>query len=60
MKPIKEDLQKHTLNLRAGDYERLQSLYPEVGAALVIRKIVSAFLDRDTAEIDTSKMEISL
>lgn len=32
---------KHTLNLYAGDYAKLQSLYPtRVGAAKIIREIV--------------------
>lgn len=55
-----ENLKKHTLNLREGDYERLQSLYPELGAAVVIRKLVSNYLDRDKVEIDTQQMEVNL
>jgi len=52
----REGLQKHTLHLREGDMERLRSLYPEVGASLVIRKLVSTFLDRDSKD---RKLEIS-
>ena len=55
-----EDLQKHTLNLRSGDYERLQSLYPNLGAAVVIRQLVSNYLDRDKSEIDTKNMELDI
>lgn len=36
----KEPMQKHTLNLYEGDFERLQELYPEIGASMVIRKII--------------------
>jgi hypothetical protein len=45
-----EPLTKHTLNLREGDVDRLKSLFPEVGAAYVIRKLVSDYLDRDTKD----------
>jgi len=40
------DLQRHALNLRAGDYAKLQDLYPEIGAAAVIRQIVHDFIAR--------------
>lgn len=39
-------LQKHTLNLFAGDYDRLQSYYPDVGAGPIIRRIVNKFLEQ--------------
>jgi hypothetical protein len=40
------DLQKHTLNLRAGDYEKMQQLLPELGAGPAIRQLVSNFIDK--------------
>lgn len=55
-----EELQKHTLNLRRGDYERLQSLYPEVGAGAVIRRLVSSFLDRDATTVNSDNLEVSV
>lgn len=39
-----EDLTKHTLNLFRGDYEKLAELYPDVGAAPVIRRIIRNYL----------------
>ncbi len=39
-----EPLSKHTLLLFEGDYERLQSLYPDIGAAVIVRKIVHEYL----------------
>lgn len=39
-----EPIQKHTLNLFAGDYERLQILYPQRGAGWAIRELVRAHL----------------
>ena len=39
------DITKHTLNLYAGDYARLQALYStRVGAAKIIRDIVRAHI----------------
>lgn len=40
------ELKKHTLNLRDGDYEKLQSMFPDFGAGPIIRQLVSAFIDR--------------
>lgn len=40
------DLQRHALNLWKGDYAKLQDLYPEIGAAAVIRQIVHDFIAR--------------
>lgn len=42
----KADLSKHTLNLFPGDYAKLQDLYPDIGAATIIRRIVHRFLDQ--------------
>lgn len=42
----KADLQKHTLNLFPGDYARLQDLYPDLGAATIIRRVVRAFVNQ--------------
>lgn len=41
-----DDLAKHTLNLYAGDYAALQDLYPDVGAAVIIRRIVRSFVQQ--------------
>lgn len=41
-----EELQKHTLMLYHGDYEELRALYPDVGAAVVIRRLIRQFLDQ--------------
>lgn len=42
------NLQKHTLNLREGDYDVIQAAYAEKGiaAAVVIRALVSRFTDK--------------
>lgn len=35
-----ENLQRHTLNLHKGDFDRLGELYPGVGAGVIIRQLV--------------------
>ncbi len=53
------DLTKHTLNLYAGDYEKIRLLYPEVGAGLVIRRVIRQFLDKiesNTEEAQVNEM----
>lgn len=42
----KGELQKHTLNLFPGDYADLQDFYPDVGAAVIIRRIVRAYVNQ--------------
>lgn len=42
----REDLTKHTLNLYSGDYLKIQELWPDIGAARVIRQIIRQFLEK--------------
>lgn len=39
-------LEKQTLNLRKGDFARLQELHPQLGAGRVVRELVVAHIDR--------------
>lgn len=41
-----EDLKKHTLNLRDGDMEALAELFPRFNPSVMVRKIVSKFIDQ--------------
>lgn len=41
-----EGLQKHTLNLYEGDYEKLRGFYPDIGASAVIRRIVRRYVEQ--------------
>lgn len=43
---MKNELQKHTLNLFPGDYAKLQQFYPDIGAATIIRRIVRKFVEQ--------------
>lgn len=48
--PKNEDLQKHTLNLTRGDYDKLALLFPDTGAGPVIRQLVHDFITRVEAQ----------
>lgn len=43
--PKSEDLQKHTLNLRRGDVERLRDFFPDIPPTNLIRTIISRYVD---------------
>ena len=43
---MSDELQKHTLNLFAGDYEKLQQLYPDHGAGPIIRSVIHKFIEQ--------------
>lgn len=60
--PDKEGLQKHTLHLYEGDYERIRQYYPDLGAAVVIRKIVRKFLlnIEDKARTDEPRVDVKV
>lgn len=54
------ELQKHTLNLRKGDYEYLGDSFSskDVPAAMIIRMIVSNFVDK--LKVDHEKIPAGL
>lgn len=41
-----DDLTKHTLFLRRGDYEYLREISGGLGAAIIIRKLVEMYVDK--------------
>lgn len=53
-----EPLHKHTLLIYEGDYLRLQNLYPEVGAAAIIRELIRAHLSKIDKPTDISKIKV--
>jgi hypothetical protein len=62
---MSDHLQKHTLNLRRGDWEFITSLAKPQGVdtSLVVRKLVSKFVDEQRsleAPVDTTKFEVTL
>lgn len=46
----KADLQKHTLNLRTGDFDRMGQLFPAMDSSLAIRTLLSRFIDKNWKE----------
>jgi hypothetical protein len=59
--PKDDGLQKHTLNLRVGDMEKIKEYYPDVPASNIIRMIVSRFIDQIEAGAEqTANVEIKL
>jgi hypothetical protein len=54
------DLRKHTLNLFAGDVEKIQNFFPEIGASVIIRKIVHEFVERVEAEVEGTKVSVKV
>ena len=65
-RPKTNDLQKHTLNLRAGDMKRLGELFPNRSPSVMIRRLVSTFIDRidapeeTPASIDTTSINLPI
>ena len=59
-KKSEEALSKHTLLLFEGDFPRLQELYPEVGATLIIRRLIRKHLLEVDPKTDTSYIKVSL
>lgn len=55
-----EELQKHTINLYKGDYARLQAMYPDVGANIVIRKLIRKHVNKamEPKEVQIEDLEI--
>jgi len=50
MPKAKADLQKHTLNLRQGDYDRMGQLFDGMNSAEAIRSLISKFIDKNWKE----------
>jgi len=45
-------LKKQSLNLRDGDWEKLQERHPRLGAGRVIREMVIAHIDRVDLQLE--------
>ena len=53
-----EELKKHTLNLRDGDVETIAHLFPNKSPSVVIRKIISKFVDSCLAGQEERKVPV--
>jgi len=57
-----EDLQKHTLNLREGDWDYLERVFSERGypVSSIVRNVISHYVDRLKVREKTEAPEIDL
>jgi len=53
----KLELHKKTLNLRKGDFEYLSERFPKKGASVVIRQLVSKFVDDQRKPTDKKQLQ---
>tara|TARA_R110000868_G_scaffold274194_1_gene533415 strand:+ start:1038 stop:1226 length:189 start_codon:yes stop_codon:yes gene_type:complete len=51
------DMQKHTLNLRRGDYALMHDLFPDLGGGPAIRQLIASFIDKHYAVIKPATKE---
>jgi len=51
------ELQKHTMNFVAGDFEELRRLYPEVEVSALIREMVHDFVLRAKEAEETPRID---
>lgn len=55
-----DEITKHTLNLRAGDFQRLQDFYPRLGAGPVIRRLVQAHVEKLEEKFGQPEVEVEV
>jgi hypothetical protein len=51
----KADLQKHTLNLRTGDFDKIGQLFPNMDSSTAIRTLLSKFIDNNWKKARTPR-----
>lgn len=54
----KGDLKKKTLNLREGDWEKMEEMFPDIGPSKAVRLLLSRFVDKNYTP--TPKNEVDL
>ena len=54
---MSEQLKKHTLHLRSGDFQTIGEYFPKLGASAVIRQLVSGFVDKIDKPITEAELE---
>ena len=54
------ELQKHTLNLYAGDFDKLQNFFPDIGASIIVRRIVHRFVEQIEQQGTDADVEIKV
>lgn len=59
VRPKSEELKKHTLNLREGDMEKLELLFPQLRPSVILRKIVSRFVDNAMSAAESTSLPVN-
>jgi len=55
-----DTLQKHTLNLRAGDMEKLREFFPDLPASGLIRTLVSRYVDEIEGDEENANVKVNI
>lgn len=53
------DLDKKTLNLRAGDFEKMGEMFPDLGSSVAVRTLLSKFVDRNY-KVPETEVEVDI
>jgi hypothetical protein len=57
-----DDLQKHTLNFYAGDFDRIRVLWPDQEPSVIIREFIHDMIEKHeavaTSKVDGVKVEL--
>lgn len=55
-----DELTKHTLHLFTGDYDKIRELFPDIGAAVIIRRIVRQYVERVEAQPKAATPDVTV
>ena len=56
-RPKDHSLVRKSINLRYGDFEKLEEMFPQYGPTVAIRKILSGVVDANYAKMVSSRRE---
>jgi len=53
-------LEKVTLKLYPGDFARLRDFFPEIGASIVVRKLVRNYVQKLEGDTEVPKIDVEI
>lgn len=53
-RPKDHSLVRKSINLRHGDFEKLEEMFPSLGPTIAIRKLISGFIDAKYEKMTSS------
>jgi hypothetical protein len=53
----KVKLQKHTMHLEAGQFERLAVLHPNIPGSVILRRLINAYLEQNAKMLDVHEIK---